>query len=63
MSEIRYTVKEIASKEGVSAMLVYEWIKLGYLVAYRYPSKKGQGRYVITEDDYNNFKELFKKNV
>lgn len=60
MSNKTYTVKEIAHMEKVSESLVYDWVKLGYLVIIRTPSMKGQGRIIITESAYEDFKNLFK---
>lgn len=59
----KWTVKEIASLEQVSESLVYDWVKLGYLQAIRMPSQKRQGRIIITDKAYSDFKELFKKGV
>lgn len=61
MKEKKYTVKEIAGIEQVSENLVYYWVKLGYLQVERMPSKKQQGRIIITESAYEDFKSLFKK--
>lgn len=61
MEDKKYTVKEVAGLEQVSESLVYDWVKIGYLQVERTPSRKQQGRIIITQKAYDDFKELFKK--